>query len=323
MSLEIRRYGLSIVYTRILHIPQYLSLFASSISLLTSSSSSTSIPIPSPPCDLATLRSLNAIIASFTFLVVAALLQSFHGRKSREDRNLASILAFVLSFTPFVFFYDFLYYTDTGSTFFVMAAILATIKKRDWMSGVCGVVAVLFRQSNIVWVLFCAALTIVRLLEDPEDSVTKGLLKVGEFKSLGMFIHFKVEFVRHVLIRNLCLGWIENLKYTMLALISSTLSHLPYLIRRVSIHLTTFMVFALFVLKNKSLVLGDKSNHVSALHLPQIFYLSVVCAGSCVPYLTKRDLRTWWRMLKGTKGFSMAVVACLVVYYVIENYTYV
>jgi alpha-1,2-glucosyltransferase len=52
-----------------------------------------------------------------------------------QNKALLSFNVLALSLFPVVWFYNFLYYTDPGSTFFVLWSYLLSIEKRYWMSA--------------------------------------------------------------------------------------------------------------------------------------------------------------------------------------------
>jgi alpha-1,2-glucosyltransferase len=90
-------------------------------------------------CSLTTLRGINAIIVNTVlFLTVRRI----------TDSSIAC--AAVLY--PLNFFYSLLYYTDSVSTLFVLLTALTIKEKRFLLSGICGFLSVLMRQTNIVWI---------------------------------------------------------------------------------------------------------------------------------------------------------------------------
>jgi hypothetical protein len=47
-----------------------------------------------------------------------------------------------------------LFYTDAVGTLMVFAMYERTLAGRDWMTSVCCAVAIVCRQTNVVWVVF-------------------------------------------------------------------------------------------------------------------------------------------------------------------------
>ena len=58
---------------------------------------------------------------------------------------------------PPLFFFNFLYYTDPGSLFFVLLMYLFDLEDHTYLAALFGFLSLLFRQTNIVWVFFVAA----------------------------------------------------------------------------------------------------------------------------------------------------------------------
>lgn len=103
-------------------------------------------------CQLSALRGLNAL---FALLLCTVLLRIDNGR-----RGVLAVLADVAS--PTIAFFHFLYYTDTGALLFVMLAYWLAVceRRRGWAAAV-GAAAVLFRQTNIVWIALVAAIAVL------------------------------------------------------------------------------------------------------------------------------------------------------------------
>jgi alpha-1,2-glucosyltransferase len=78
-----------------------------------------------------------------------------------------------LTLFPLHLFFHFVYYTDSGSTFFVLLCYLLASHRKYNLSGIAGVVAVLFRQTNVVWVAFVAFASLLRDFEAVEP--TRGM----------------------------------------------------------------------------------------------------------------------------------------------------
>jgi len=75
------------------------------------------------------------------------------------------LMSLVVATFPLTYFFSFLFYTDPGSTFFVLAAYLASVKGCHKSASVLGSIAILFRQTNIVWVAFMAGMLIANHLD--------------------------------------------------------------------------------------------------------------------------------------------------------------
>ena len=121
-------------------------------------------------------------------------------------------LGFLLVFFPLNFFYSFLYYTDPLATVSLLICGVLHKEGKFKSAGIAGIVAVLARQTNIVWLF---ALSLSTLLE--------GALTSEKMQKL----------------------WIQ---------------------------IATGVAFSIFVLYNKSVVLGHHQHHSFSLHFAQINY---------------------------------------------------
>jgi hypothetical protein len=71
----------------------------------------------------------------------------------------------VLACFPHFFFFNFLYYTDPGSTFYVLMCFAEAQRRSPIKAALLGAIAVLFRQTNIVWVCFAAATSMMMVVD--------------------------------------------------------------------------------------------------------------------------------------------------------------
>ena len=62
-----------------------------------------------------------------------------------------------LSLCPVLYFFSFLYYTDQVSTAMVLLTLCLQLSGQLWLSAFSGLLSVLCRQTNIVWVFLCGA----------------------------------------------------------------------------------------------------------------------------------------------------------------------
>ena len=69
-----------------------------------------------------------------------------------------------LSLCPVLYFFSFLYYTDQVSTAMVLLTLCLQLSGQPWLSAFSGLLSVLCRQTNIVWVFLCGALSAASIL---------------------------------------------------------------------------------------------------------------------------------------------------------------
>lgn len=83
-------------------------------------------------CSTNFLRATNVLFGIGLYLILWKLTIKLH---PFQDRDLLSFNTLTLSIFPVGWFYNFLYYTDSGSTFFVLWSYLLSIEERYWMSA--------------------------------------------------------------------------------------------------------------------------------------------------------------------------------------------
>lgn len=159
-------------------------------------------------------------------------------------------MAWLVVLFPLHFFFHFLYYTDVGSLTFVMASYLACLKHRYKVSAVLAGWAVLFRQTNAVWVCFIIGM-----------SVLKRCLKAKSDKPIQ-------EALRQQLLFAVERAW--RLKWVLLADLWALIL-VP-------------LIFAAFVVWNGGIVLGDKAAHTPVKHLMQPLYFVLFTAIALAPF---------------------------------------
>lgn len=88
------------------------------------------------------------------------------GNSSKTDAWICALKAFRLSLLPVHWFFALLFYTDLGSSFFVLLTYyLGALRKWHLLAATVGVISVVFRQTNIVWVFFTACVVMVQEFE--------------------------------------------------------------------------------------------------------------------------------------------------------------
>ncbi|KAF9126412.1 glucosyltransferase [Mortierella sp. 14UC] len=203
-----------------------------------------------PLCSAFLLRLTNL---SYTFIILftaASLLKTMHPHLTRQERlNSAAVIVCF----PILWFFNFLYYTDGGSSAFILLSWLAAKRRLHLLSALGSAIAVTFRQTNIIWSLFIVGTALLELSTPAERR---------RFDPKAAFVQSPLQLV-HALT-----GFIQMLlsKFTRVITIS-----LPYL--------GLLAGFAAFVKWNGGIVLGDRSNHVPSLHVVQLFYFAAFSAG--------------------------------------------
>ncbi|KAM9705307.1 dol-P-Glc:Glc(2)Man(9)GlcNAc(2)-PP-Dol alpha-1,2-glucosyltransferase isoform 1-T17 [Menidia menidia] len=211
------------------------------------------------------------------------------------------LLALILSMFPVLYFFTFLYYTDAGSTFFVLFSYLMTLHGCHGVAAMLGAAAILFRQTNVVWVAFCA-----------------GTLVAARLDEAWRLEHAKRR-EAHAKRREdrLASSWEES----GMPASPWELPPTPSGARRLAVFLVGFFSsphnlfavwreawpfaavgvgFLLFVALNGGVAVGDRSSHQACFHLPQLFYFLSFSLFFSAPA---------WACVKRARRFLLAVRA--------------
>ncbi|KAF6767041.1 Glucosyltransferase Alg10 [Kalmanozyma brasiliensis GHG001] len=171
--------------------------------------------------------------------------------KRKEATPYTMALASTICFLPPLWFFGFLYYTDIASVWLTLACWtlyndLAASPRflTSTLIAAISLLAVMVRQTNIVWVGFCAAQALLARIP------MKGPGLVAELSSL-----LTAAFGRK--------RW-QLWRSTMIM----AAPMVPMLVG-----------CAAFIRWNGSIVLGDKSNHQAGIHLPQMGYFLAFATG--------------------------------------------
>ncbi|ETL33496.1 hypothetical protein L916_14050 [Phytophthora nicotianae] len=229
-------------------------------------------------CSVAVLRSVNLLFALGN--VVLCVLLRRH--VAPQDPN-ALLHALRIAVFPPLLFFAFLFYTDAGATFFVL--LMALLAERVdllqyppargsfMLSSLSGAVAVLFRQTNIIWVVFVAGTVVVRCVELAHSKFIYGSLRV------------------------------------FLSFISVVISNLPSILLIVWPFVVIVAGFVGFLVANGGIVVGDKSNHEVTFHGAQVLYFIVVAAsGFGLSLIAPNQLKRSIASLRWNAGSSRGVV---------------
>lgn len=154
-----------------------------------------------------------------------------------------------------LYFFNFLYYTDAGSTFFILFTYLMTLHGCHKASAFLGVCSVFFRQTNIIWVAFCAGTLVAAKMD---DAWRVEHTKKRDEKSLPSQVPLSFSGVKKVTL--FVLEFLTSPGHVKAVLLVAW----PYVVVAVG--------FLLFVLLNGGIVVGDRTNHEACLNFPQLFY---------------------------------------------------
>lgn len=204
-------------------------------------------------CSTAMLRFINLFFNCGNLYLLYLLTCKLHQREKTRTVSRRILSALSLSTFPVLYFFNFLYYTDAGSTFFILFTYLMTLYGCHKVSALLGLCAVLFRQTNIIWVAFCAGCVVSAKMDETwrlEQTKKKDELKCHvplNFYGLKKVLLFTFEFVTNP-------------------------AHLKSVFLLVWPYVLVALGFFLFVILNDGIVVGDRSSHEACLNFPQLFY---------------------------------------------------
>ena len=202
------------------------------------------------------------------------------------------LTAAALGHLPLLYFYTFLYYTEAGSTFFILLMYLLSLYENHLLAGLIGACAVIFRQTNIIWVVFTAGVVFSKmLLKDGRKTQSRSI-----FHSVSSSFRMAVNYILNF----------NNLLYMTLIL-------LPYALVLVG--------FIVFVIINGSIVVGHHSHHESCLHFPQLFYFTCFAGFFGFPYMISFKRVTKFVRFLVQNPITVAALLGLAAIFV-HNFTY-
>lgn len=248
------------------------------------------------------------------------------------------VSAFSVSLFPLNYFFQFLYYTDSGSTFFVLMAYYLQLKSNYEFSAIFGSLGVLYRQTNIIWLGFCAILFILSNIESifatQKDNKNKknineldvmAVIQQRSKKHSNLFEllskspneafdkHFNFKKFLQKLYREDFMG--KKIIYSEIYKVFDYKSLQP--------HIMVASIFIFFVYANNGIVVGDRSNHQASFHLTQIFYF---CSFSCFFTLSTflLNLKKIKNLLEFFKvNFKSIIILVLPIFcLIIHNFSY-
>jgi len=203
---------------------------------------------------------------------------------------------------PVLYFFTFLYYTEAGSTFFILYSYLLSLQRRHCVSAVVGTVAVIFRQTNIVWVLFfCISV----ICDTVVNTVIPGRCGFSNFNN-------------HAVARLIC-SWLrcailKNNKLLLRLILQILLNVWPYCI--------VFLAFVIFLWINDGIVVGARHDHEVGLHFPQLFYYAVFTVFFAAVYMVSlQNVVSFVQFVKQRLIFSifLLLLSCCIIW----RFTYV
>ncbi|KAM5347913.1 hypothetical protein ACJ41O_007737 [Fusarium nematophilum] len=252
-------------------------------------------------CDASSLRAANAVVLMILAYLalqcrheIEARLHEAHSSTRLRLRSQYAIhTALNIALFPLLFFFSGLYYTDVASTAAVLAAYLHHLRRlaqdrssfsSDLFVVLLGVLTLFFRQTNVFWVVVymggVEAVHAVKTLR-PEWIVQPFMATLAE--------HLRYYAWRYSLgdIHDPPLHMLfpDDMLFCVLSLVIAAVCNPFRVVGQIWPYIAVLLSFGSFVAWNGGVVLGDKSNHVATIHLPQMLYIWPFFAFFSLPLL--------------------------------------
>ncbi|XP_053572575.1 dol-P-Glc:Glc(2)Man(9)GlcNAc(2)-PP-Dol alpha-1,2-glucosyltransferase [Bombina bombina] len=227
-------------------------------------------------CSPGMLRFINLLFSLGNLYILYLLICRLHNKnKVSSSKRILSTLTLYLF--PTLYFFTFLYYSDTGSTFFVLFTYLMSLYGNHKSAALLGLCAFFFRQTNIIWIIFCAGNIIAEKLTEAWNSHLKKRdvkpLPKGSFSETWAALKFLVCYAMSIknIISLFMLTW-------------------PYVVLVIG--------FLVFIAINNGIVVGDRSSHEACLNFPQLFYFfGFTCLFSFSQLLSPQKVADFFKSL--------------------------
>uniref|UniRef100_A0A8C3P1Y1 Dol-P-Glc:Glc(2)Man(9)GlcNAc(2)-PP-Dol alpha-1,2-glucosyltransferase n=1 Tax=Chrysemys picta bellii TaxID=8478 RepID=A0A8C3P1Y1_CHRPI len=207
-------------------------------------------------CSTGMLRFINLLFSVGNFYLLYLLLCKIHHKNKTVSGFQRILSTLTLAMFPTLYFFTFLYYTDTGSVFFTLFAYLMCLYGNHKTSALLGFCGFMFRQTNIIWTIFCGGSVVAQKLSEAwktelqkkkEERISA---MKGSFSELIKVLQFLTEYIMSFknLVTLIVLTW-------------------PYIL--------LVIVFFAFVVINGGIVVGDRSSHEACFHIPQLMLIAI------------------------------------------------
>ncbi|GAA5916226.1 Dol-P-Glc:Glc(2)Man(9)GlcNAc(2)-PP-Dol alpha-1,2-glucosyltransferase, partial [Sporobolomyces salmoneus] len=268
-------------------------------------------------CSLDSLRFFNLSILALLPLLYTSLLLALRTsiasaqkqkftttttKEREENRNSARWEGLTIALMPVLGWWGWLYYTDLGSVATVLLSMRLSLGKRWFLSSFVGAISLLFRQTNIVWVAFIAGVGIARELRTGNSSKkTKSQLYDPLLPDARLI----------------------DLVLTPYSLAYLSLHNISTIVPSLTAYLPVFLGFLAFIKLNGGIVLGDKSNHVATIHIPQIYYFIAFSAVFFSPHLLDpaKIKKTLSSLFGSKRRVATSLNALVVMCWTVRNFT--
>ncbi|GLG98771.1 Putative Dol-P-Glc:Glc(2)Man(9)GlcNAc(2)-PP-Dol alpha-1,2-glucosyltransferase, partial [Gryllus bimaculatus] len=182
-------------------------------------------------CNVYALRitNLTACVANY-YLLYTIQTKLQQSRKDVPTLCLDLLSVVNMASFPVLYFFTFLYYTDTVSIMLVLLTYLLHLEKCNILAAATGLVSIAVRQTNVIWVAFFAAQTVAQIL--------KRQFSIQKRKMIW-------EMLRHI--------WKRG--------VNTFSNFVTALLQEMWGYIIVCFGFLVFIYMNGGIVVGDKSAH--------------------------------------------------------------
>ncbi|TFK30382.1 glucosyltransferase [Coprinopsis marcescibilis] len=201
-------------------------------------------------CNVPMLR-LTATLNLLGLPLALTWLLCYHQRvRSPTSWFTPSNEAVVVAFFPVAWFFGFLYYTEAPSLLSVILTVVFASQSNHWLAALFGLISCTFRQTNVIWMLYAYASSQLMMLrfKRPSNHDSESKNRLHDPSAL------------------------QGAPMDLVKSILDVPKILPQVLPAFIPYTLVLGLFAAFVIWNGGIVLGDKSNHVPTVHIPQIYY---------------------------------------------------
>ncbi|CAG9801046.1 unnamed protein product [Chironomus riparius] len=202
-----------------------------------------------PRCSLYNLRMIPLVCSVINFYLIYGIRLMLIDDKNDRGRLKVLIDTMSIATLPPLYFFSFVYYTDVPSMTSILLTFYFALKEKYQLSSIFGLFSFLMRQTNIVWVAGIFGTSVIN--DMMKEIYPKIKLEESTFSQLLFSIKTHLKQPR-----------------MLFKLIGQT-------IKKYYGYILVIIKFLIFLVKNGSLVVGDKTAHPATLHLSQALYFSL------------------------------------------------
>ena len=168
----------------------------------------------------------------------------------------------------------------------MLVSYYLSLNERHVLSAFCGVIAVVFRQTNIIWTCFNAAASLLNYF------TSKKILKN------------------------------ENIVDDITELVKNCFGQFYDVIQIALPYVAVIIGFIVFVVKNNGIVVGDRNSHEASFNLPQVLYFSVFTMFFS-SFIILRYQNFWLSINLSVRRLSLLLITAALMFLAIYRFTYI